>query len=473
MKKQLLTIFTLAIGTLTFAQVGVNTANPEASFDITAKTTTGTSTEGLLVPRVDRLKAQSMTNIPNSTLIYVNSIANGTLAGNAVNINSEGYYFYNGTAWSKLLDTNLYNSDGILTGNRIVTQGANTLSFNPTTNNGFSIKGSLFSVDAAANRIGIGTTTPTAPFELRTTLNGITPMQIFQPVKTTATPGIRIVSTGATPDIGQMATIGFNPNSTWGNTPIVVGASYLTAPTGEASADFIVGTSIGGPAIIKFVVKNNGATGILTTTPQRTLHVAGSLQVTNELNVGGNGTTAGSAGTTGQVLVSNGAGNAPSWQTPSGTGTEVDGVIGNEVLNATVGGALERSGAGTAADPYTLGVADQGITTAKIADNSVTYAKINTPVKAITTNYTLLAEDSGGFIYSSGTTALTVTVPDTLPIGFHCVIIQQGTGQVTAAQGGTLTLNSARGTKTRARYSAIGIVKHGAGTAVVTGDAVN
>jgi hypothetical protein len=45
------------------------------------------------------------------------------------------------------------------------------------------------------------------------------------------------------------------------------------------------------------------------------MHVNGSLQVANELNVGGNATTAGSAGTAGQVLKSNGAGVAPSWQT--------------------------------------------------------------------------------------------------------------------------------------------------------------
>lgn len=62
--------------------------------------------------------------------------------------------------------------------------------------------------------------------------------------------------------------------------------------------------------------------GINTATPQRQLHVNGSLQVTNEINVGGNGNTAGSSGISGQILTSQGAGNAPSWQslnTISGT----------------------------------------------------------------------------------------------------------------------------------------------------------
>ncbi|PTT35990.1 hypothetical protein DBR28_11565 [Chryseobacterium sp. HMWF028] len=55
--------------------------------------------------------------------------------------------------------------------------------------------------------------------------------------------------------------------------------------------------------------------GINTTTPQKSLHVNGSLQVVNEVNVGGNATTAGSPGTSGQILTSKGPGVAPAWQT--------------------------------------------------------------------------------------------------------------------------------------------------------------
>jgi len=40
----------------------------------------------------------------------------------------------------------------------------------------------------------------------------------------------------------------------------------------------------------------------------------------------------------------------------AGIASEVDGVIGNEVTNATAGGGLTRAGSGTAAAPYTLGV---------------------------------------------------------------------------------------------------------------------
>ena len=61
------------------------------------------------------------------------------------------------------------------------------------------------------------------------------------------------------------------------------------------------------------------------------------------------------------------------------TVTEVDGVIGNEVTNAT-DGTLIRSGAGTTASPYTLDVAVGGITAAELANDAVTAAKINSDV---------------------------------------------------------------------------------------------
>jgi hypothetical protein len=60
----------------------------------------------------------------------------------------------------------------------------------------------------------------------------------------------------------------------------------------------------------------------------------------------------------------------------NGAGTEVDGVIGNEILNATSGGGLARSGTGTNIDPYTLAIATGGITTNMFADGSITSAKI-------------------------------------------------------------------------------------------------
>src|ERR1700750_1487315 len=55
--------------------------------------------------------------------------------------------------------------------------------------------------------------------------------------------------------------------------------------------------------------------GIETPTPQSTLHVNGSLQVVKDFNVGGNAKIRGNSGNRGEVLMSNGAGTAPTWGT--------------------------------------------------------------------------------------------------------------------------------------------------------------
>jgi hypothetical protein len=55
---------------------------------------------------------------------------------------------------------------------------------------------------------------------------------------------------------------------------------------------------------------------------------------------------------------------------------EVDSIVGNEVTGATEDGGLLRAGSGTAAEPYTLSIADKGVTTARLDDQAVTTAKI-------------------------------------------------------------------------------------------------
>jgi hypothetical protein len=171
MKKRTLLLSVVAgfLSSAMYSQIGINTTNPASTFDVTAKNATGTTTnvDGLLIPRVDRQRAQSMASVPTSTLIYVNGITTGTQTGTAVNIDAAGYYYYNGTVWTKLnpnsstaAAVNIYNADGTLTGNRTVTQGASTLKFTGTAVNAFSVDGSTLSVDAANDRLGIGTTAP-------------------------------------------------------------------------------------------------------------------------------------------------------------------------------------------------------------------------------------------------------------------------------------------------------------------------
>ncbi|MDR3219602.1 MAG: hypothetical protein LBU22_11635 [Dysgonamonadaceae bacterium] len=61
----------------------------------------------------------------------------------------------------------------------------------------------------------------------------------------------------------------------------------------------------------------------------------------------------------------------------SGSFIEGDAIVGNEVTGATHDGGLKRDGAGTAADPYTLGIDKGGVTNKMIAAGAVTGDKID------------------------------------------------------------------------------------------------
>lgn len=169
MKKRIIIISALISFSFACAQVGVNTAFPKATFDITAKNPTGivSAAEGLLVPRVDRQKAQSMTGVVTSTLIYVNNIASGAQTGTAINIDAVGYYYFDGTVWAKInpgnsgKNTNIYTVNGNLTSNRTVSQTGRTLVFTGTAANAFSVDDATFSINTTTHALGIGTNTPT------------------------------------------------------------------------------------------------------------------------------------------------------------------------------------------------------------------------------------------------------------------------------------------------------------------------
>ncbi|WP_308992750.1 hypothetical protein QLS71_016195 [Mariniflexile litorale] len=117
-----------------FSQVGIINNAPQATLDITAKNVTGGSTniDGLLVPRVDRQRAQSMTSVTTSTLIYVNSIVTGTQTGTAIDINQTGFYFFNGIKWVKLNNSTAATAGTVINTQMINITGANVTNSSTT-----------------------------------------------------------------------------------------------------------------------------------------------------------------------------------------------------------------------------------------------------------------------------------------------------------------------------------------------------
>ena len=85
------------------------------------------------------------------------------------------------------------------------------------------------------------------------------------------------------------------------------------------------------------------------------------------------------------------------------------------------------------------------------------------------TSKTLAAADNGTIIVCSSNSAVTITVPASLPTGFNCMIIQSGSGQVSLSASST-TLNNRNGTKTAGQHAIMTIVHLGSNAFVVSGD---
>ncbi|SMP14860.1 hypothetical protein [Chryseobacterium profundimaris] len=215
----------LLYSTVFLAQVGINNNIPKATLDVTAKTTDGSKPEGLLVPRLTGDQIQTAdaqyTADQKGIIIYATS-APAVPAGKTANMTAEGYYFFDGSVWQKIINTasgdastaakgivqlagdlsgtaaspaiagnavtsakildgtianadlasgsgGIYKGNGSLSGNTTVAQGANTLAFTSTATNGFSVDGTTLSADAVNDRIGIGTASPNTTL----TVNGI------------------------------------------------------------------------------------------------------------------------------------------------------------------------------------------------------------------------------------------------------------------------------------------------------------
>lgn len=88
-----------------------------------------------------------------------------------------------------------------------------------------------------------------------------------------------------------------------------------------------------------------------------------------------------------------------------------------------------------------------------------------------TTSFSLSASDNNKIFLITSATALNVTVPNTLPVGFNCQIIQGGAGTITFV-GSSVTLNSSNGLTTRAINSVVGLVMNTTTTGFVFGDSI-
>jgi hypothetical protein len=87
-----------------------------------------------------------------------------------------------------------------------------------------------------------------------------------------------------------------------------------------------------------------------------------------------------------------------------------------------------------------------------------------------TDNYTLTNADSGSVITMSNTASKTITVPNTLPVGFRCLVYMINTGNVVISNAVGVTLNSRSNTFTcSTRYGSVSIFEYDTNLVIVDG----
>jgi hypothetical protein len=86
------------------------------------------------------------------------------------------------------------------------------------------------------------------------------------------------------------------------------------------------------------------------------------------------------------------------------------------------------------------------------------------------TAYTLLASDNGKVVVLDNASAITVTVPSGLGVGFNCSFVQKGAGQVSFSASSTTIYNRQSHTKINAQYGVASLLAYAADTFVLAGD---
>ena len=343
-----------------FSQVGINTDKPLAGLDIVtldADDTTLTTPEGILIPRVSKIRVQQMPLAEEGTVVYVNDISGSTNTPATETIDGLGFYYFKDNRWIKLVnesnDTNIYNLSDILTGNRIVNQNSNTLAFTAGVSpkvNQFSVDENTFSVDAFNDKIGVGTLTPQSKLHIIGDLQFIGALKIGN-LGDSGNPGDILMGYNGSSPSWKAAPFDSNSNFTFSNgiqfnpniDHLVQFGGRLIDNTNinlNGNNFLIKGTNYKGfllqqynrtfdPLVSIDFSRNSFGIGA---SPQRQFHIDDQMYLSGSLYVD-NSTLPGNPGVSQQYLTSRGNDLAPTWQ--SIEEEDINPLVFNNGLNET------------------------------------------------------------------------------------------------------------------------------------------
>ncbi|AZB10832.1 hypothetical protein EG344_19315 [Chryseobacterium sp. G0162] len=281
--KQFYSLIALCATVILNAQVGINTDTPNATLDV-AGTTNPNMKDGLLPPRVSKqqLAAKDSGTYGSDqigAIVYITDIISPTglipSIAQVGSIHNTGYHYFTGLQWVAI-STNIYNSDGSLTGNRVVTQDANTLAFTSTSVNAFSIDGTTLSVDAANHRTGLGTASPETRFHVVSAIPSSNRYNLIDATAGTNSYGILALRNTSALATGNYSLLGFTnsgPSSggaNWALGSVRTGSTLING----SEEDFYIGNSVGGGLIERMRINSiTGNVGIGTSTATNKLHI--------------------------------------------------------------------------------------------------------------------------------------------------------------------------------------------------------
>lgn len=457
-----------------------------ASTNFAFEVSTGATQAGSATPLFNVLGNGNVgirTNVPATTL-QMNS---NLLATNTVNVDGQMLRLMRpqnpSVKWENIAQFNLgaYDASNTNASTRL----------DLALNDGAGVSTSNVMTWQANGRVGINTTSPVTPLHIVGAFTeDITSQDNFSNGINIRKRGNSSASTGA---VASGAEIGYHSFSGWNGTGYVRGA-YAFASAAEnftATANgtnYAIFTTANGTTanVERFKIMHNGNVGIGTGNPNGGLtlygpaslalptNIQGSTGATKELVFGRGGLYNNFAAITG---VDNGqyGGGLSFIVKPTGTDNFPTNAIQAMVLDWN-----GNMGVGTGSPTQRLDVngrvrirtIDTGVATdSLLVVNGGVVKRVSkgASVNIQTADYTLTASDNGNIVIMNSATAVTITVPATLPAGFVVQIIQKGAGQVTVSGSGS-TINSANGFKTRVTNSAIGVVMESSTVGYVTGD---